>query len=694
MAVWMKPPGIPRVNNNHPLAKDLILCVVPEWGELLTQTPPTIVDTHGVIGAGQVGLGVTSDQSGGASTGGIKYVLPSWAPIYNIGSTWSAFMVAQTTTIGSNFRAHVGIPQLANGDNPYYGWSPFNAYGDTAQGIWCSIGGSISYYNGLSAWFTQDGSPHNYYVESVNGTLLFDRDGVLYNSTGTISAGTPGIATNKQPLWLGCTNQLSGLGQLAVAGTIFLVLAFSRTLSASERVYLAANPFALLDYQDDYGVTTWFVPSGGAPPFNPANSLVPQAPQLPPIQRMWAKQQAWFAPPLPPDSRKVPWTGPYFPRPPVRPKMLPSEQMATSPRELVPERPSAYSEGVSPRTTRRALEHARHQAPFADPTYGWALAIAAPAITPPAWPDTVRRPAMPAAEQRADAPRVPLDRPFPQVDGAAPDMVLRPRMLAGEQQALAAPPAPPDARTVPWSASTTPDAVRRPTFAAAQQRAWTDGTYAQFLVVVPAITPPAFPEAVRRPSFRAEQQRAFTATTTTDRPYPQFAPGVAPDRVYRPQFLAALQQALALQPRPERTAPLTSVVAPDRVERPAMRAALQQAYTKPVYTDRSVPLWCVVAPDVVLRPRMLAAEQLAAAGMRVPDAPVPAPDLVALCYPSSVGSVLRLTAARMPSAFMPPWRYTHPIRPGGRARANPGDAILDSATTSDSTGATGDPSDE
>lgn len=526
---------------------------------------------------------------------------------------------------------------------------------------------------------------------------------------------------------------------------------------------------------------TSFVYSGGAilsysyttgSSFDPATTVIgKQMPELP-RPRIFAIPASFFAPPLPPDSRTVPWTGPAYPdaarrprmraseqaylaqtfidrtspllpnavpdavrRPTLhaseqqasalnpapdartvpwsaamvpdavrRPAMLAVEQLAATPRELVPERPFPYSDGIEPEAVRRPLEHARHQQPLADPTYGWALVAAAPNITPPAWPDSVRRPAMPVAEQRADAPRVPLDRPFPQVDGSAPDIVLRPRMLTGEQQALAAPPAFPDARTVQWSASTAPDIVRRPTLAAAQQQAWMDPTYAQLLVVVPAITPPAFPEAVRRPTFAAAQQRAFTVTTTTDAPYPQFYPAVAPERVYRPQFLAALQQALALQPRPERPEALASVSVPDRVERPTMRAALQQAHAEPQYTDRGVPWWCVVVPDRVLRATLPVAEQLAAVGMRVPDAPVPAPDLVALCYPASVSTVLGLTAARMAGAFMPPWRITNPIRPGGRGHGKAADVLLDrgaaaggtlnTGTPSDSGGGHGDPADE
>lgn len=260
MPLWIKPAGVPRVNPHHPLAKDLILCLVPEYGDLLTGTPPVPTDSNGTIASGELGYATKHSQAGGNSTGGVRYDLPSWAPLYGIGANWSAFTVAAITAIGSNYRALVGVPFQANGDNPYYGFSPFNAYGDTAQGVWVTVGGSLSYYNGISAWFTQDGAPHSYYVQSINGTLTMDRDGIQVDTGGTVSAGAPQIATNKQPLYLGCTTSLQ-LTPQAFASTIYLVFVFNRTLSAAERVALAQDPLALLDYGDGAGFP--FAPSGG-----------------------------------------------------------------------------------------------------------------------------------------------------------------------------------------------------------------------------------------------------------------------------------------------------------------------------------------------------------------------------------------------------------------------------------------------
>ena len=259
MALWTKPAGVPRVNPHHPLAKDLILCVVPEWGDLLTNTPPTPTDTNATIGSGELGYASKHSQAGGNSTGGMRLDLPSSSLLYGIGANWSAFTVAAITSIGSNYRALVGVPFQSNGDNPYYGWSPFNAYGDTAQGVWVTVGGSLSYYNGLSAWFTQDGAPHSYYVHSVNGTLTMDRDGIQYATGGTVTSGAPQIVTNKQPLYLGCTTSLQ-LTPQAFASTIYLVVVFNRTLSAEERVRLAQDPLALLDYGDGDGFL--YAPSG------------------------------------------------------------------------------------------------------------------------------------------------------------------------------------------------------------------------------------------------------------------------------------------------------------------------------------------------------------------------------------------------------------------------------------------------
>lgn len=474
---------------------------------------------------------------------------------------------------------------------------------------------------------------------------------------------------------------------------------------------------------------TSFVYSGGAilsysyttgSSFDPATTVIgKQMPELP-RPRIFAIPASFFAPPLPPDSRTMPWTGPAYPdaarrprmraseqaylaqtfidrtspllpnavpdavrRPSLhaseqqasalnpapdartvpwsaatvpdavrRPAMLAAEQLAATPRELVSERPFPYADGIEPEAARRVLAHARHQPAFANPTYGWSLVVAAPAITPPAWPDAVRRPGMLPTEQRADAPRVPLDRPFPQVDGAAPAEVRRPRMHASEQQALAAPPAPPDARKVPWSDATAPATVRRPTFAAALQQAWMDDTYARLLVIAPNITPPVWPDAVRRPSFAASQQRAFSITTTTDRPFP-YADGIYPTWLPR----------LTPQQRP-----FTSIIQP----------------------EQKLPYFGATVPVAVRRPAYLAAEQLPSVSVGVPITPVPAPDLVALCYPASVSGVMRLIA---PSAFMPPWRYTTPT-PSLRVRGTPGDMILDRGTAADTTGATGEPSDE
>ncbi len=425
-------------------------------------------------------------------------------------------------------------------------------------------------------------------------------------------------------------------------------------------------------------------------PVNPASSLVAQAP-LPQPQRARGLlasivSGAYFAPTPPPDTRKVQWTKapqphavirpfmhasrqqaaaftPLVSTPTVpsavsesvrRPRMLPSAQQAVASPPLPPDaRTVPWSASTAPEAVRRALPPVSQQRPFADPTYGWALVVAAPAITPPAWPDAVRRPAMLPAEQRADAPRVPLDRPFAQVDGYAPPAVVRPRMPAAEQQALAAPPAPPDARKVPWSDATMPAAVRRPAMLAALQQAWMDDTYALLLVVVPPITPPVYPERVRRPSFAAAQQRAFTVTTTTDRPFP-YAEGIMPARLPR---LVPQQRPFDGSLKPEVRLPYFGATVPATVPRPVYRPSLQQAVVN----------------------------------VGVPIVPVPAPDLVAACYPASVATVFR---DLFPSAFSPPWTYANPFVPGGRGRARPADVILNRATAADSTGGKGTPSDE
>lgn len=684
MPVWTKPPGVPRINWNHPLAQYLVVCVVPEFGELLTGTPPAY-DANGSISPGIVGYGALTNSGGGPGTGRVSYALPSWSKLYSLPADHSWFFYGAVSNITGNYSTPVGVLQAASGADPYYCWSPVFAYSSTDNGYAISTGGTNRFwYTGATGYIPLDGAVHALHGNNTAGNLDLYRDGTIFVSGASLGTTSAADFSNAQPLCLG--EAASALTPTGVDQNVFLFYAFSRPLSATEHVLLAADPGMLLDYQDDFGETTWFLLTGGAPPFNPSTSLVAQAPQLPPVRRLWPQQQAAFAPPWPPDSRKVPWNGPYFPRPPVRPRMhasqqrastlvindartvpwsastapnavrrpgmLAAEQMAASPRELVSERPFPYFDGIEPEAARRVLAHARHQPAFADPTYGWSLVVAAPAITPPAWPDTVRRPGMLPTEQRADAPRVPLDRPFPQVDGSAPAKVRRPRMHASEQQALGAPPAPPDARTVPWSDATAPATVRRPTFAAALQQAWMDDTYARLLVIAPNITPPVWPDAVRRPSFAASQQRAFSITTTTDRPFP-YADGIYPTWLPR----------LTPQQRP-----FTSIIQP----------------------EQKLPYFGATVPAAVRRPAYLAAEQLPAVSVGVPITPVPAPDLVALCYPASVSGVMRLIA---PSAFMPPWRYSTPT-PSLRVRGTPGDMILERGTAADTTGATGEPSDE
>lgn len=251
--------AFPQINWGHPLAQTLLACVVPE-AELLTGTPPTTVDTHGVLAPGQWGPGIKSDQGGGANTGGVKFVLPAWSKLYGLGNVFTAVLVARVSTIGNSYRALVSVPYDSGGNNPYYAFSTHNAYGDTSQGCWFSFGGSISYYTGLSGWFLQDGAVHVYVVVYNNGALTFYRDGVVY-ATDTMTGGTPDVAVNKQPLWFGCANNV-GLGQLAVDQTAFLYTVHNRVLSAAEVLAFSADPFAVITEDADPMLLAGF---GGGP---------------------------------------------------------------------------------------------------------------------------------------------------------------------------------------------------------------------------------------------------------------------------------------------------------------------------------------------------------------------------------------------------------------------------------------------
>lgn len=394
-----------------------------------------------------------------------------------------------------------------------------------------------------------------------------------------------------------------------------------------------------------------------AAPSAPIDRKAPYADAIVPDRALRARMNPAPLPERPPYvDRNAPLTPVAYPDSVPRPSFAAAQQWATSAREWVLEAPLPEPcVLVPPRVARPALLAAIQQA-FSDPTYAWGLAPPAPTLSwQSTWRDAVPRPSFAAAEQQAQA-RAPLpDTSLPAAMAIVPASVRRPALGAHQQQALARWPLPDT--SLPAAFAIVPATTLRARIATAEVPAYFDPTLSWNL-----------------------QPVAPTLSWN----------GTWPDAVLRQHMRASLQQAHSLPPKPERPAPIAAVQHPDRVLRLYLATSAQQA-SPHTPQDRSSVLVAVSFADRVPRPAMPTAAQLFYAGLGVPIVPAPVPNLVSGAYPDMLAHRFMLLMA---GATMPPWRYTNPVTPGKRGRATPGDVILSRGTASDSTGATGDPSDE
>jgi hypothetical protein len=305
---------------------------------------------------------------------------------------------------------------------------------------------------------------------------------------------------------------------------------------------------------------------------------------------------------------------------------------------------------VSPRPE-RASPMASTDAPVAVRRPWIGVAIQQAATTTPAFPErtgplaatdapvSIRRPIVRVADQQHATTVSPApERTAPLATTGAPDRVSRPTLGAWLQQhATTQPPAP--ERTAPLAAVDAPGTVFRPSLGVGSQQTL-------IMALQPPVVPPAplgvpladFPVAIRRAAYLASQQVAtepFWPVPIPNEPAPllSWAPAY-PDLVRRASPRAVDHQAHAMAPKPERTAPLASVMVVDRPVRPTYQVTVQQAATtahpKP---ERSAPIAATSHPDRVTRPVLGVALHQAAATSLYPERQSP---IAAASHPDTV----------------------------------------------------------
>lgn len=267
-----------------------------------------------------------------------------------------------------------------------------------------------------------------------------------------------------------------------------------------------------------------------------AQVTAPPAPELtPPIfpgavrHPMLATSAQWFSARSTIADRPFPQVDGYAPTKVARPAVLPNAQLAFAAPVYPDARQVPWSDALGPASVRRPRLPTAQQQAYQNPTVA---ALVAPDAAPSLYPAAVRRPTFAAAEQRAFTTTTIVERPVPQVDGAAPVRVERPAFPAARQLAFTTSPQPESARVfadavvparvvrpslassaqqgpaalpplpqtlvVPYSAAVAPAAIDRRQLPTALRQAFVDPTHGQALVVLPEIAPPVFPSSVPR----------------------------------------------------------------------------------------------------------------------------------------------------------------------------------------------------
>lgn len=345
------------------------------------------------------------------------------------------------------------------------------------------------------------------------------------------------------------------------------------------------------------------------------------------VRRPWigvAIQQAVTTSPPKPE-RTSPMASTLAPDAIARPSYRANVQQPTTTIPALPERTAPMATIDAPVAVRRPLirgvdqQHATTVSPAPERT--------APVATIDT-PDRVSRPTLGAWLQQHATTQPPVpERTAPLAAVDAPGTVFRPSLGVGSQQtlivALQPPVVPPAPLGVPLADF--PAAIRRATYPAAQQVA-TEPFWPVPIPNEPAPLlswAPAYPDLVRRASPRAVDHQAHAMAPKPERTAP-LASVMVVDRPVRPTYPVTVQQAATtVHPKPERSAPIAATSHPDRVTRPVLGVALHQVVATSLYPERQSPIAAASHPDTVRRPAYRSEHQQAWTSSAQPERSAP-----------------------------------------------------------------------
>lgn len=261
----------PRINWAHPLAKDLVVCIVPDVGDLLTNAPPVVNDTTNCsIPSTVFGKAVRQSSAVFVNSTGVSYALPASSPLWatcqanGSGLSWAVLgngvnvpsagygghMISvpnDNNSAGHSFAVHA--LSFAN-PSSWVGRAQINTTGQ----------GDISWAGSVNGYFNSTPDPVTLYGGSVllgdapgavAGLVSFYRNGALFD-TAALPSYINNVGWNtKQPLTVGAFSSSYASNSQQMPGDYGLVLLFGRVLSAVEHAMLAADPWGLLDQGDE-----------------------------------------------------------------------------------------------------------------------------------------------------------------------------------------------------------------------------------------------------------------------------------------------------------------------------------------------------------------------------------------------------------------------------------------------------------
>lgn len=243
----VKPPGIPRINWRHPLAKGLLFYGFDTGGglivDLVAGRPMTKVGTWPANGVSPWGAGIKWQGSGGAYFNADAAIRNATAA----GNYTYACAYLQTGTVGS-FAAPFVRTANNNGSSPFNNWTfaidPSGAGQADVQGSYCISTG----FNNTANW---TGNANQVFTSLV-GTATTALS--LYAQGGLVALSSAGTAANNSTQdSIGFSTSSAAAVVNPFIGFVFYGAFWSRPLSPSEILALHEQPYDFLEWPTDLG---------------------------------------------------------------------------------------------------------------------------------------------------------------------------------------------------------------------------------------------------------------------------------------------------------------------------------------------------------------------------------------------------------------------------------------------------------